>query len=483
MQMNTPFRPVLLSVTGILDLALIVAVLTVSDSDRRIWLPMPGTAAVLGAVSGATTRFPDYDENYPPTEGSTPVFRLSQDYPTSIDEAEQFPWIEQQIDVRKEWFRYLKVVYDYCLEGNIAESVDFAGELNPVRKWYHAPWMHGDGHKGGNGREFHYGLTRERHVPRYELHHDQRAGVENWAIGIYNARAAYTLGKVWNTATGFPDPTQAAFAPNSVAFKLLFTDATDTEAPFLKGSMERTANIYERPANGGNEINPASPRIDRTVRLLQIDIAVRDTSLNDASGWVFGTYMYDASAPGTTVWEKMVPVGVSWGDDPGITDMMNDDGCFENNLLHETKLNTSLIWKTGQEYGNRAHVLSHGLGGRLKGPVDNPVSSCISCHGRAATWQDAFPLSKPSGSPMPQGLFSKPRKDFKKSDLDRFFKLMKPGAYPFEDTQGKWFVTTDYSLQLTYGIRNFYEYLRFKKITPPAVGAKYPLPTVTRGQE
>jgi hypothetical protein len=33
--------------------------------------------------------------------------------------------------------------------------VEFRGQDNPTRKWYHAPWLH----PGPSGREFTHGLT------------------------------------------------------------------------------------------------------------------------------------------------------------------------------------------------------------------------------------------------------------------------------------------------------------------------------------
>ncbi|MGO4782083.1 hypothetical protein AB4084_42005, partial [Lysobacter sp. 2RAB21] len=63
----------------------------------------------------------------------------------------------------------------------------------------------------------------------------------------------------------------------------------------------------------------------------------------------------------------------------------NRDGVFVNTALTQARITSSLVERTGWNYGNRAYVLHHGLGGRLNGPIDSPVSSCISCHGRAGT--------------------------------------------------------------------------------------------------
>ena len=184
----------------------------------------------------------------------------------------------------------------YALEGNTA--IDFEVQNNPVRTWYHAPWLD----TGCFGREFVHGLTRERSSRSGELHPNQTSFIDNWAVGFYNAAGGYTIGQVWNTPNGVPDPTKAIFPVGTVGFKLLFTTALTTEVPFLAGSFEWQANIY--PRTGGNPCVPNRPppaRQTQIVRLLQVDLAVRDDRAA-GTGWVFGTFIYDAAAPGATPW-------------------------------------------------------------------------------------------------------------------------------------------------------------------------------------
>jgi hypothetical protein len=187
---------------------------------------------------------------------------------------------------------------------------------------------------------------------------------------------------------------------------------------------------------------------------------VKEPRVASTTGWVFGTLIYDASAPGKTAWDRMVPVGLSWGDDPSTTKFMNRDGALVNTALKETRVNSLLVEVPDWDYGNRAYVRHHGLGGRLNGPVDNPVSSCISCHGRAGTWEAALPLNPNSGRPMEFALFNvqKPS-EFPADRFDQFFRLVRGMAH-VEVVNGERFVTTDYSLQVSAGIRNFYQSLR-----------------------
>lgn len=386
--------------------------------------------------------YPSYNANYVPPVGLKP-FELSQDYPKELV-LENYPW--QSIDFTKNPQLYMHTVLYYCLEGNT--DVDFRGQENRIRKWYHAPWLHDDEKYAGtdyigNGREYIHGMTREFATPKYKLHDLQDVELENWAVGMYNSPGGYTLGQVWPGAKQSPDPGKSHFPEGTVSFKLLFTDADTKKLPFLNNTLEWKANIYL--CNPNAECTNKK-RIDRTVRLLQIDIAVKDHRALK-TGWVYGTFMYDGSAKGKTVWERMVPVGLSWGNDSGVVKDLNRDGAFINRELTESFINPALIGSKENYYA--AFLKYHGLGGRLNGPIDNPVSSCISCHGNAAV--------NDRGVTLPLGDFksSTTRQNYSPESFRQFFKDIAPGANGIS-YKGENYVTTDYSLQISTGIRNYY---------------------------
>lgn len=435
---------------------------------------------LAGVPNPTSGHFPDFDPRYPPPEEEAPTaFKLSQEYPQAFID-EKFPWME--IDFRAFPTEYLASVLSYCLEGNV--EVDFKVQDNKVRKWYHAPWLHDDGERFGAGREYHYGLTRERRAREFELHRDQKSKAQNWAVGFYNDRGGFALGRVWKTESGYPDPSKSDFPVNAVACKLLFTDASTEEVPYLAGSKKWTANIYP-------DTTYSAPRVDKEMSLLQVDVAVKDPRVADTTGWVFGTFVYDGAAPGTTVWDRLIPVGLSWGDDSAQRTHANRNGVFVNTTLAEARINSSLVEVASWDYGHRAYVRHHGLGGRFNGPVDNPISSCISCHGRAGNYADSQ-ISENTGKPMEFALFSitKPS-DFPLERFDHFFGHI-PGGPHIEIQNGERFMTTDYSLQISAGIRNFYQNLRQQPIlktlysrglsadSPEALRTMKPLPKVTR---
>src|SRR6185436_8464338 len=81
--------------------------------------------------------FKDAHED-PPAGWTGPRFVLSQAYPKTKPSSQPKPW--KTVDFRTKPADYLNAVLKYCYEGNI--EVEWAGQNNAVRKWYHAPWLH-----------------------------------------------------------------------------------------------------------------------------------------------------------------------------------------------------------------------------------------------------------------------------------------------------------------------------------------------------
>jgi hypothetical protein len=360
-----------------------------------------GGGSTTTVAQPAVHNFPDaHDE--PVASWTGPVFQLSQAYPTTLPAIGPTPW--KAFDFRTQTNQYLKAVLDYALEGNT--EVDFRGQDNSVRKWYHAPWLHA----GDKGREFVHGMTHERSSRPGELAPTQTRSADNWAVGMYNPRGGFVLGQVWKNRDN-PDPRQAKFPDGTVGFKLLFTAAPVSQVPFLKNDFQWPADIHRR--RGAS----APPRL----RLVQIDVAVRDSRADSTTGWVFGTFIYNGNAPGATPWDRMVPVGAMWGNDP--------DRLTGNQPLRETFINPDA----------QAIVQHLGFRGRLNGPIDNPKSSCLSCHSTAEVPTDLSSRSTPGIPPNTAA-----------DTIRRYFRNIRAQS-PF--TPGE--LSLDYSLQLQNGIANW----------------------------
>jgi hypothetical protein len=303
--------------------------------------------------------FPDsHDEA--PRNWTGLVFRLSQDYPqydpSKTVPLASYPWLA--IDFRAQPAAYVKSVFSYVLEGN--NEVDWVVKNNKVRTWYHTPWMH----SGPNGRELVRGMTRERTSRKGELGPLQTSCFQNSAVGFLNEPGGYVTGQVWADPFA-PDPAKSIFPVGTVAAKLLFTAATVEQAPYLANSLEWDANIDDL-APDDPTCRKSNGRKVQKVRLLQMDLAMRDPRADGFTGWVFSTYTYDGGQPGANWWDRMVLVGVMWGNDPTLTQAAFDAGA----RVKESWINPDP--KTPQHLGWL---------GRLNGPVDNPASACLSCHG------------------------------------------------------------------------------------------------------
>jgi hypothetical protein len=368
-----------------------------------------------GADAFAQISMRDSGDTVPP--GWTgPKFAMSKNYPSTKPTEPGQPW--RQLNFRTQSEQYIKAVLDYALEGNV--EAGWVVQNNAVRKWYHAPGLA----RGSNGREFIHGMTRERTSNAGDLHANQTTPVDNWAVGFYNPIGGYTLGRVWANPTN-PDVSKAKFSNGAVAVKLLFTTATVTQVPYLAGTFEWQGNIGNTP----------TARTPKTLRLAQVDLAVRDTRNSSRTGWVFGTFVYQNTAAGTDPWKKLVPVGLMWGNDPSLDPSEIDNGA----QLQQQWLNQPLA-------GSLTHL---GWKGRLNGPVDNKESSCLSCHATAGF---------PSSPMLPAG-------DAPVDQKMEFFRNIKAGKHALADR-----APLDYSLQLAFGIRN-HPPTSPPSPTPPSPGA------------
>jgi hypothetical protein len=236
---------------------------------------------------------------------------------------------------------------------------DSAGATVPnnqrAQKWYPAPrMMYGDpGVPGSGAREASHGMTAERTVT--ESLGGSTGPFRNYAHAFYDARGARTYARVWNTSTPGVDSVNRQhmkIAASALVFKLLYSAVRTNQFPAGQDILAGSLSLSILPNKDGPPVS---------VRLLQIDIAVRDDRAGP-TGWYFATYAYDRSIAGNSVWLKMVPVGVMWGNDP------NGPPIVE-----------SWINPAAPAYA-KAHL---GVDGRLNGPVDNPVSACMSCHSTA----------------------------------------------------------------------------------------------------
>jgi len=361
-----------------------------------------------------------------------PVFKLSQAYPATLPDKSKIPAFFSKLPATlspdfKVWRDYMMAIRDYCFEGNLA--VDWRVQDNAVRTWYHIPWQH----YGPSGREGLRGLTKEAPVQPNQLAIGQGRPTptdfyQTYAVGFFNEFGGYTIGRVWadhmnpNTA----ETTRAGgFPEGTVISKLLFVDVPVEQVPSLVNPLQWQAYI-QRAFNN-------STRSVRSVSLIQMDIAVRDDRA--PTGWFFGTFQYNGALNKANSWENLIPVGIMWGNAPTIT-----DSTYTNPQPAVTKINPNLKETSINPDPKELPPTHLGWNGRLNGPVDNPQSSCLSCHMTAEV-----PALSPL-SPLFQANPPAPGTDA----WMRWFQNINCGTA--FDAGAK---SSDYSLQLSIGIENF----------------------------
>lgn len=390
----------------------------------RLWF----TIAVLLVGMAATGNARPLDRMSPaPAAWHGHMFKPSFSYPRSLPK-ERHPWLA--INFRHEPERYLRMLLDYALEGQDRAHWDLA--RNKVRRWYHLPWLG----PGPNGREYIHGLTRARDFAPGELSDRQTDCRQNWVMAFYNGTGGALLQHIWSDPDRGPDFRYLPFLLNTVAVKLVFSEATDNDDPALKGAPELQVAVHagaERNAGGCPAATEGfAQRAPTMLRLVQLDIAVREQRASYKTGWVFGSFRYDGSISRGDPWQRLKPIGLMWGNDPQLSDELSATNVRpRQSVLFDADPRGPL-----------------GRGGRMNGLADNRSSACSSCH-MAAQWPSVAPMLAPA--------------DWR--DAKCWFRNI-DGRYPFgwapdqdhacgdASALGK-IAPLDFSLQLTIGARNW----------------------------
>lgn len=382
--------------------------------------------------------FPDYivPAAFFPAGYAGPWFSLAQDFPKEPPPAADLPW--KAIDFKKgqaEATAYLYALRDYAFDGMV--EADFVPAKNQKRRWFHAPLMNFH-----NGRELVHGLTEERPLGHPELGIKEGRTVHNYAVGFYNDIGAYTFGQVF-AQPNEPDVAKARFAEGAMVFKILFSAATpddfdDPSAYLLEGAPAWQIATQQNPGQL------------TTVRLLQMDVAVRDERAKP-SAWVFGTFAFDRTATDEPAWKRLRPVGLMWGNDPGYTPA---------DQQKKKPLRESIVSDQIPAYA-KAHL---GWAGRVNGPVDNPASACMSCHMAAQVPAAAGLLPAGNCTTDAQKLYW-----FRNLASGQAFGAVdKATCRPIPDPSPKP-VSVDFSLQLAAGVQGITAFGAVNPCNPPAV--------------
>lgn len=352
-----------------------------------------------------------------PATWKGPKFHLSHNYPQqkpTVCSITECPWLGIDLPMNPDFStsgvptwrknsaynQYIMSILDYVKKGQTLDLNNANGlktRVDGKDQWFHIPWMAFDQHAG---REFVHGLTNERTAVISDFYGKKRQGLhalpnskaggqpgfETWAVGMYNTIGGYTIGQSWSkkgtpnieTINGITSTKGMPFLQGTVVVKFLFTTATPTDAPYLSNSP-----VWQADRHVENKGAFLCERKVQEVRLVQVDVAVVDE--RSPSRWVYGTFAFMNGA-GKTVWDNLQPVGLQWGMDPWTFPAVPK---AESISARQSVLNESI--------SAREHF---GCNGRLAGPVDNKLSSCMSCHGGA--------FANTAGNTFATGAYSPP---------------------------------------------------------------------------
>ncbi|WSG98126.1 hypothetical protein U8P76_28830 (plasmid) [Rhizobium johnstonii] len=212
------------------------------------------------------------------------------------------------------------------------------------------------------------GLTKERGPDPGDLSETSPDGYQVWAVGFYNRPGAAVLGDIFAQPCNPSLPVAVKFPADTASIKFLFTDASTDNVTYLKDGPEYDA--YIDPPGSGSSSHAASERKLSQVRLLQVDIAIKDAEVT-RNRLGLRHFRLEGPAQGDKLFDNLVPVSLQWGNDPGVYDAS----------IRQSWINPDL---RGVTYGWRSRP-TLGFMGRANGPADNIRSSCLSCHAAGRT--------------------------------------------------------------------------------------------------
>lgn len=343
------------------------------------------------------------------------LFQLRHDYPSSLPSDSELPWkavtrngpiTSQNADA---YVQALKAYVSADMQ-KLLYSYDQWQALEVP--WWESIWI-------GTEREPIHGLYVGSGFPAGTLP-EQSLDLTTYVLTLYDRRAAVTLGNIWGTTReqAFnPNLTNPAaqFAEGSVIVKFAFVTPCGADWAPMKDAYSWPIYFTLNESNGSGN-NPAKSRCPQNgsdgssatpaltnVYLMQFDMIVKDSVAAPQTGWVFSTLVYDKDAPGKTAWEKMIPLGATWGNNPQVVNKA------ASALTPPVTINKNLSENWINPRAPLYATATLGWDGRLSGPNDGAVVTpawagshyfpkgmatvgCLGCHSNAQYEQKSFLL-------------------------------------------------------------------------------------------
>jgi hypothetical protein len=424
-------------------------------------LPLP-----WASPASAADPFASNNGLYPTSDQWMGPYRnLSYDYPATAENAwfAVAPRSQLSISNAADYMAKLKNFLAPTMKGMIEDPDRWDPAGNG---WYGMIWQ-GEGTKGPNGaidpesgQEAILGSFSGQIITR-DTFADSGLSVDmqNHTVIYYDALSATMLKSLWANPFA-PNRSAVSFPEGGMVVKAAAVTPTPEQWPVVSDST--VWNVYRPTVEmlQGPDYDPYATASATVVplRVLQFDIIVKDTLASPETGWVFVTYVYDKDAPGEGTWDRLVPLGAMWGNDPDFA--RQPDGTDPaGGPLQETWINPAAP----------AYARSTlGWGGRLSGPIDVAerhnvlltdgtrvpslhASSCLSCHGTAQF-------------PFVANLYPSPNRTFPRegtlfpmyppgSEMWARWFQNRPGSVPQNDNEGA--VALDYDMLIMFALSAF----------------------------
>ena len=360
----------------------------------------------------------------PELEYSGNLFQLRHDYPSTLPIQKEYPW--KKVTNYGPVTQSNALAYVESLKQYVSDDMrkllfnysqwDWANE-----PWWQSIWL-------GTERDPIHGVYVGSGFPAGTLA-GQKLNLTTYVFTLYDEVAAATLNNIWGTTREQaynPNLTNpgAQFAEGSVIIKFAFVTSCGKDWKPMKNAAIWPIYFPLNESNGsGNDPNSRCPNngsngtnttpVVTNVYLMQFDIIVKDTQAAPETGWVFSTLVYDKDAPGKDAWDRMVPLGATWGNNPEIINISNSALTAPvtiNKNLTQNWINTKV-----PEYA----LSTLGWDGRLSGPNDGAVVDpawagshyypkglasvgCLGCHSSAQYQFKSFllPTTTNPGNPI-----------------------------------------------------------------------------------
>ena len=329
-------------------------------------------------------------------EYNATLFKFNYNYPKIYIKPQNTPWskvLQGKSLTKENAHAYVMALKEHVRKTMESFLTDPKKWNNSAQKGWHSMLWAGDSVEktGWEGRDAIYG-TYTGQIIAQEVYKKSGLTVDirNHAAIYYNDTAAYTLSRVWQDCNKTKNEciprvvdNEAQFKEGSIVVKAAGVTATPEQWPVLKGSAKW--QVYRKPFDLNGTVGNGKVKVT-DLRVGIFDIIIKDSVASPKTGWVFSTLVYDSDASGNSVWDRMVPLGTIWGNDPDVNSAKNPKQELIENYINPN----APAWTK----------VTLGYGGRMSGPFDIAVkydvdvngtkvkalrsSSCLSCHGTSS---------------------------------------------------------------------------------------------------